>query len=156
MRVQIGLSRVVISVIAVKILLFGKIWLGTETHSFELLPNCYSSKIKVRVDGVFRCRVTAVAIARIIASYRQRQGNGFRCPSQCRSGKIIASDIACRAIVQAHKPAIAVMFVIAADQTEGQFINVQGEVDDALETTLVIIAKIFLQTAFDRKSKRTR
>src|SRR3546814_18156680 len=53
------------------------------------------------------------------------------------------------AIVQAHKPAIAVMFVIAADQTEGQFITVQGEVDDALETTLVIIAKLCLQTAFE-------
>src|SRR3546814_17190888 len=41
------------------------------------------------------------------------------------------------------------MFVIAADQTEGQFITVQGEVDDALETTLVIIAKLCLQTAFE-------
>src|SRR3546814_999183 len=127
---------------AVKFFLCGKIWCGIETHRAERLPIWGAAKIKVRVDGGWRCRVTAVAIARIIASYRQRQGNGFRCPSQCRSGKIIASDIACRAIVQAHKPAIAVMFVIAADQTEGQFITVQGEVDDALETTLVIIAKL--------------
>src|SRR3546814_1403362 len=108
---------------AVKSLLCGKIWRGIETHSVERLPNCDAAKIKVRVDGECRCRVTAVAIARIIASYRQRQGNGFRCPSQCRSGKIIASDIACRAIVQAHKPAIAVMFVITADQTEGQLLR---------------------------------
>src|SRR3546814_15843353 len=61
----------------------------------------------------------------------------------------MSSDIACRASVQAHKPAIAVMFVIAADQTEGQFITVQGEVDDALETPLVIIAKLCLQPAFE-------
>src|SRR3546814_2216442 len=120
---------------AVKILRCGKIWRGIETHSVELLPNCDAAKIKVRVDGECRCRVTAVAIARIIASYRQRQGNGFRCPSQCRSGKIIASDIASRAIVQEHKPAIAVMFVLAADQTEGQILTVQGAVDDALEPT---------------------
>src|SRR3546814_6037913 len=38
-RVQIGLARVVISVLAVKILLCGKIWLGIETHSVERLPN---------------------------------------------------------------------------------------------------------------------
>src|SRR3546814_13267673 len=105
--------------------------------------------VNVRGDGGCGCGVTVGARARLRASYRQRQGNGFRCPSQCRSGKIIASDIACRAIVQAHKPAIAVMFVIAADQTEGQFITVQGEVDDALETTLAIIAKLCLQTAFE-------
>src|SRR3546814_10846390 len=74
-RVQIGLARVVISVIAVKILLCGKIWRGIETHSVERLPNCDAAKIKVRVDGECRCRVTAVAIARIIASYRQRQGD---------------------------------------------------------------------------------
>src|SRR3546814_4047615 len=83
----------------------------------------------------------------MIASCRQRQGNGFRCPSQCRSGQIIASDIACRAIVQAHIPATAVMFVIAADQTAGQFITVLAVVDDALETTLVIIANLCLPTA---------
>src|SRR3546814_7746611 len=133
-------------------LLGGKLWRWIETPSVERRPNGDASKSKVRVDGECRCRVTAVALALIIASYRQRQGNGFRCPSQCRSGKIIASDIACRAIVQAHKPAIAVMFVIAADQTEGQFITVQGEVDDALETTLVIIAKLCLYT--DRKRTR--
>src|SRR3546814_1705657 len=104
-------------------LLGGKLWRWIETPSVERRPNGDASKSKVRVDGECRCRVTAVALALIIASYRQRQGNGFRCPSQCRSGKIIASDIACRAIVQAHKPAIAVMFVIAADQTEGQFIR---------------------------------
>src|SRR3546814_11206116 len=67
----------------------------------------------------------------------------------------MSSDIACRAIVQAHKPAIAVMFVIAADQTEGQFITVQGEVDDALETTMVIIAKLCLQTAFEFSGGRS-
>src|SRR3546814_18988283 len=85
----------------------------------------------------------------MIASCRQRQGNGFRCPSQCRSGKIIASDIACREIVQAPKPAIAVMFVIAADQTEGQFITVPGGVDDDLETKTALIAKLCLKTSSD-------
>src|SRR3546814_17250724 len=115
-------SRVVISVIAVKILLCGKIWRGIETHSVEGLPNCDAAKIKVRVDGECRCRVTAVAMARIIASNRHRQGNGFTCPSHCSPCKLLPLDIACREIVLANKLAIAVMICITGDPPEGQLI----------------------------------